>query len=269
MATYAIGDIQGCFVTFQRLLERLRFQAGSDRLVLLGDVVNRGPRSLETIRYVYQHRNAISMVLGNHDTHFVARRHGAVPQGRNDTLGALLADSDCARFAQWLREQPLMLEDHGYVFVHAGLYPTWTLETATALAREGEGLLVSPDGPEMLRKMRGQPLPWSAEESGLRRAQGIFYGFTRLRTLFGDGSPCITYSGPVDRRPAGTFPWYDHPMRVKHTKPILFGHWAALGFVKTREIICLDTGCVWGGKLTAMRLEDGEVFYQNCVDDLR
>ncbi|NUN13156.1 MAG: symmetrical bis(5'-nucleosyl)-tetraphosphatase [Myxococcales bacterium] len=266
MATYAIGDIQGCFITFRSLLDRLKFQAGSDRLILLGDVVNRGPRSLETIRYIYLHKHSINMVLGNHDTHFIARSYGSVPPGRNDTLGELLADPDCKRFADWLREQPLMLEEHGFVFVHAGLYPSWTLEMATALAREGESLLTSTNGPDILRQTRGQPLSWSDEQSESRRVQGIFYGFTRLRTLFVDGTPCTTYSGPLDRRPAGTFPWYDHPQSVRHGKTILFGHWAALGLLQTEHAICLDTGCVWRGKLTAIRLEDHELFQQDYID---
>lgn len=263
MATYAIGDLQGCADEFFALLETLCF-GGGDRLWLLGDLVNRGPRSLPTLRRVYELRRQVQVVLGNHDLHLLAVAFGGHTANRGDTFEEILAAPDADVLLHWLRSQPLMVHDRelGYAMAHAGILPSWNLSQALARAQEVEVVLAGPGHTEFLREMYGnEPARWRADLKGMARQRFITNAFTRMRLLRADGALDFRHKGSLASAPSGLRPWFeDWDGAALEGQKLLFGHWAALeGETGRDDILALDTGCVWGRTLTAMCLESGEL----------
>ncbi|GMV42880.1 MAG: hypothetical protein AMXMBFR64_45960 [Myxococcales bacterium] len=260
MATWAIGDVQGCHVTLQRLLRRIGWRPGGDRLWLTGDMVNRGAGSLDVLRWVVAHERAVTTVLGNHDIHLLARAADLVRPKSRDTLEELLAAPDLPDLLAWLRRQPLVHREGEWTMVHAGLLPDWTLERAQELAVEAEALLAQPDGAFLVELFKTRAdQPWDEAVQGVGRHAAVVGALTRLRTVALDGAPCVTYSGPPSGAPDGCIAWFDHPLRKSRGHRIIFGHWASLGLYRGADAVGVDTGCVWGGALTAWRLDDGRV----------
>lgn len=266
MATYAIGDIQGCFHSFQNLLKKIGFRPESDRLWLVGDIINRGAASLEMLRWVYEHQEALVMVLGNHDLHTLAVAEGYVPQHMSDTLQPLLNAADADRLLNWLRHQPLVHQAQGFLMVHAGLLPHWSAEDALRLAAEVESALRGAGYRDYLARMYGnQPLQWRESLQGMDRLRLITNVMTRMRTCTPAGEMNLKFSGTVSNIPAGYLPWFDVPDRKSADTTIIFGHWSALGLQQRPNLYALDTGCLWGGRLTAMRLEDLVIYQVPCA----
>jgi bis(5'-nucleosyl)-tetraphosphatase (symmetrical) len=269
MASYAIGDIQGCFSALTRLLDHINFDAAKDILWFTGDLVNRGPQSLETLRFVKQLGSQHRMVLGNHDLHLLALAHQAHSGWRDDTLSAVLTAPDRDELLTWLAAQPLIQYDVelDYCMVHAGLASSWDLATAMALSNEVGRVIQSDKASEFYHHMYGnQPDQWNESLQGWDRLRCITNFFTRSRFCYMDGSLELTHKGTLDSHPEELMPWFQVPDRVSEDLRIVFGHWAALGGVTdTARMFALDTGCVWGFSLTAMRLEDQERFSVSCV----
>lgn len=256
MATYAIGDIQGCFYAFQTLLERLRFDAKVDQLWLVGDIVNRGSGSLEVLRWCYQHQANLHLVLGNHDLHCLVVANGIRKAHRSDTLQIIFDAPDAKQLLDWLRCQPLMYANDDYAMVHAGLLPQWTIEDALSLADEVQTALQSDHYLSFLSNMYGNvPAAWSDDLTGDDRLRVITNAMTRMRICSPEGTLEFTFKGELPDIPAGYLPWFALKNRQSQTKPIICGHWSALGLYNQDNIYALDTGCLWGGYLTAMCLE--------------
>ncbi len=268
MATYAIGDIQGCLEPLQCLLRKIAFDPAKDKLWLAGDLINRGPNTLETLRYLYKLRHCLTIVLGNHDLHFIAVYYGLRKQGKSDTLDDLLAAPDRADLVYWLRQQKLVHHDPqlGYAMVHAGIPPQWDLDDAIARSREVETVLQSNFPENYLANMYGnKPAAWSDQLTGTDRLRVITNYFTRMRFCNAQGDLELQTKESADLAPIGYAPWFSFAHRKTRDEKIIFGHWAALeGKVSEPNIFALDTGCVWGGKLTALRLEDGARFSCRC-----
>lgn len=260
MPTYAIGDIQGCFEPLQRLLEKIQFDPAQDTLWFTGDIVNRGPASLATLRFIKQLKNKI-VVLGNHDLHLLAVAHGAHVGWPDDTLQDILTAPDRDELLAWLQQQPILHFDK-YLLVHAGLAPSWDLLTAQKLAREVETALQD-NAKEFFHHMYGnQPNQWHEDLTGWNRLRCITNYFTRARFCYADGSLELHKKGKTAEK---LFPWFQLPERASRDIPILFGHWAALGGeTHTANTFALDTGCVWKHCLTAMRLEDQQRIFVTC-----
>ncbi len=265
MATYAIGDLQGCDREFTALLEKLEF-SHDDHLWLVGDLVNRGPESLRLLRRVNAMQDQCTIVLGNHDLHFLAIYFGGHRAGRSDTFDELLAAPDAADLAHWLRCQKLMHLDRqaGYVMAHAGIPHIWGLPFAQELAHEVERVIAGGDDETSYQTyfqlMYGnEPDCWSNELTGMLRLRSITNYFTRIRLIDESGKLEFTHKGTLDDAPAGWQPWFAfYPVDAQRPQ-ILFGHWAALDGITGRDdIVALDTGCVWGRSLTAMCLETGK-----------
>ena len=257
MAVYAIGDLQGCHDEFTALLERLSFDPARDRLWLTGDLVNRGPASLAALRAVKALGSAASVVLGNHDLHLLAAALDAKRLRRSDTLDEVLAAPDRDELLGWLASLPLVHHDPalGWTMVHAGLPPDWDIATAVACAAEVSAAL-SADPAAFFAAMYGdRPDRWSADLDRLGRLRFTVNCLTRLRFLSADGRLLLKYKGPLDGAPAGAQPWFRVPGRRSAGARIVFGHWSALGFCESDGVVSLDTGCVWGGALTALRLD--------------
>jgi len=268
MTIYAIGDIQGCFVELEKLLLEIAFDQQKDTLWFTGDLVNRGPRSLEVLRFVKALGEKHIIVLGNHDLHLLAVAYGVQQQHRGDTLDAILHAEDKQELLDWLRHRPLLYYDKAtqFVLTHAGLAPSWRLSEARALAQEVETMLKG-DSPEFfLAKMYGnQPDHWDDQLTGIERWRCIINYLTRMRFCYADGRLDLSYKGEIAGKPNELIPWFDVPNRANANEKIIFGHWAALGG-KTHapHLYALDTGCVWGNCLTAMRLDDGKRFSVKC-----
>jgi bis(5'-nucleosyl)-tetraphosphatase (symmetrical) len=262
MAAYAVGDIQGCDQEFGQLLERIAFDPAKDRLWLTGDLVNRGPCSLEVLRRVRAMGDAVTMVLGNHDLHLLAAAQDPTALRPDDTLAAVLAAPDRDTLLDWLRRQPLLHTDAelGWTMVHAGLAPQWDLATATACARELEAALRDDAAARKLfAGMYGnRPDRWSDDLTGMERLRFITNCFTRLRFCHTDGRLDLKYKGALADAPAGLVPWFRIPERRSAGSRILFGHWSALGYHAGDGVMGIDTGCVWGGRLCAVRLDADE-----------
>lgn len=265
MAIYAIGDIQGCYNELQRLLEQIRFDRAQDKLWFVGDLVNRGPGSLEVLRLVKSMGESAVTVLGNHDLHLVAVDAGIGQLHKSDTLGEILAAPDRDELLHWLRHQRLLHVEGDYVLVHAGLLPQWTVEQAAGLAREVETALRGDDFVDFIRHMYGNaPQGWQDDLSGYKRLRVIVNAFTRLRLCTPQGEMEFKFKGEVERIPEGYLPWFEIPERKSRDATILFGHWSALGLMLRENAIALDTGCLWGGPMTAIRLEDRQLFQVEC-----
>jgi len=265
MATYVIGDIHGCWRTLRRLLGRIAIDPEQDHLWLTGDLVNRGPASLAVLRWA--HGTAAAMgerfvtVLGNHDVHLLALDAGVARPKDGDTLEAILDAPDRPELLGWLRQRPLLHRRGETVLVHAGLLPEWTVAAAERRARRLEQALQQQGASRLLRRKPRR------RRDALPRLRQALYAFTALRTLRRDGAPC-RFSGPPGEAPAGCLPWFEHPERRSVGQRVVFGHWAALGFHRSAGILGLDSGCVWGQRLTAIRLEDGAVFQEATADKL-
>lgn len=260
MPTYAIGDIQGCCDEFEELLERLQFDPGRDRLWLVGDLVNRGPRSLDVLRKVKAFGDAAVTVLGNHDLHLLAVALSPEDKlKRQDTLNEILAAPDRDELLHWLRHQPVLHHDErlGYTMIHAGLPPQWDFDTALACARELESALRDQNTCRALfAHMYGdQPDRWSEDLQGFDRLRFITNCLTRLRFCHSDGRLDLRYKGKLEDAPPGLVPWFRAPQRRSRRMRIVCGHWSALGYYEGDGIHGIDTGCVWGERLCAVRLD--------------
>jgi bis(5'-nucleosyl)-tetraphosphatase (symmetrical) len=261
VALYAIGDLQGCHAEFMALLKRLRFDAGRDRLWLTGDLVNRGPASLAVLREVKSLGRAVTVVLGNHDLHLLAMAFAPkTVRKRERDLEAVLDAPDASELLKWLASRPLMHCESGieWTLIHAGLPPQWTLAVALRCAREVEQALRK-DAAGFLESMYGnEPDRWTAELEGAERLRFTVNCLTRLRLVDRKGRLVLSHKGTVEDAPAGTVPWFRHPERATRDDAFVFGHWSALGYLAEPGLRCLDTGCVWGGALTALRLDREE-----------
>lgn len=268
MATYAIGDVQGCFSALERLIERLAFDPARDRLWFVGDLVNRGPDSLRVLRYVKNLTPAATIVLGNHDLFLIAAASGIVSPRLKDTIGEVLDAPDCQELIDWLRHQKLLYRSGPFTLLHAGLLPQWTVEEAASLASEVETALSGPNYHSLLRRLYpAGGLQWTDTLAGATRLAAIATVLTRLRTCSPTGVMEHDYSGPPADTPAGFLPWFEIPGRRSQNTTVVCGHWAALGLHLRDNVLALDSGCVWGNRLTAVKLEDRTIFQAACRDE--
>ncbi|EKD54135.1 MAG: hypothetical protein ACD_60C00120G0005 [uncultured bacterium] len=269
MTTYAIGDVQGCFTALEKLLQEIQFDPKKDTLWFTGDLVNRGPESLETLRFIKNLGKKQHTVLGNHDLHLLALSHHAHQGWHDDTLAPILKAPDRDELLDWLLHQPLIYHDEklDYVMVHAGLAPDWDLLTAKKLAKEVEDLLQSSKRNEFFQHMYGnEPNHWQETLKGWDRIRCIVNYFTRARFCEPDGSLELTTKETISPEKTSLIPWFNIPNRKTADIKIIFGHWAALGGIThTENVFALDTGCVWGYCLTAMCLEDGSRVSVPCA----
>jgi bis(5'-nucleosyl)-tetraphosphatase (symmetrical) len=256
LATYAIGDIQGCYHAFQALLARIEFNQDKDKLWLVGDLINRGSGTLEVLRWCYAHQDSLRIVLGNHDLHALVVAEGIVSAHRGDTLDTLLAAEDCHVLLAWLRNQSLIYQEADYLMVHAGLLPQWTVEQSLSYAAEVESALRGKDYLNFLTHMYGNlPNRWDSDLSGVDRLRVITNAATRLRVCTVEGEMEFKFKGELQDIPHGYLPWFDVPNRASSDMQVIFGHWSALGLQQRKNVFALDTGCLWGGQLTAMNLD--------------
>ena len=247
------------------MLAKARFDSARDRLWFVGDLVNRGPDSLKCLRFVRSLGERALTVLGNHDLHLVCVAAGAEKPRKRDTLDEVLAAPDRDELVAWLRERPLMHVEDGHVLVHAGLLPQWSVAHARELAAEVEARLRAPDYRELLEEMYGdEPTRWDERLTGMDRLRVIINAMTRLRVLDPGGAMALGYKGEPDEAREGLTPWFDAPRRASRDHTVVCGHWSALGLEIRPDLLSLDSGCVWGRSLTAVRLEDREVFSVAC-----
>ena len=267
MAIYAIGDVQGCYSSLQQLTRTIRFNPDQDRLWFVGDLVNRGPDSLQVLRYIKNLGPAAITVLGNHDLFLLAVAVGAASLRRSDTVAPVLKAPDRDELLGWLRQQPLLHREGNWLMVHAGLLPQWTVTEAQELAREAETALRGKHFTETLRALHpNDHLQWSPELTGPVRFAVIMKVCTRLRTCSISGVMESSFSGPPELAPEGFHPWFDIPKRRNADATLVIGHWAAMGLHIAPNLLALDSGCVYGRRLTAVRLEDRKVFQVACED---
>ncbi|MGV6807265.1 MAG: symmetrical bis(5'-nucleosyl)-tetraphosphatase [bacterium] len=264
MATYVVGDIQGCLKPLRCLLKKVRFSRKRDRLISVGDVVNRGPQSLETLRYLKGLGSAFSMVLGNHDLHLLAIHRGAAKPSRKDTFNTILAAEDRDELCDWLQRQPIIIQEDGNLLVHAGIPPIWSTDQALSLAEEVENALRGGDAFQYFQAMYGnKPDRWAEDLAPPTRWRVITNYLTRMRFCSADGTLDLSFKGAPKSAPAGYSPWFEHPS--DRQERIVFGHWAALsGDLDSEHFCALDTGCVWGGALRLLHLESGDLFECEC-----
>lgn len=270
MADYAIGDIQGCYDPLMRLLELMPFNDKVDRLWFVGDLVNRGPQSLAVLRFIKQLPVPAHITLGNHDLHLLSRLFtNNVWENADDTLHEIVQAPDAEELGHWLRKQSILIYDEALncVATHAGIAPMWDLPTARGLAHELQEVLHGPQYQDFLFHMYGnQPDYWQPHLQGYERLRVICNYFTRMRLCDGKGRLNFSYKGMLRNAPPGLHPWYDVPGRCEIPADIVFGHWAALqGRCAHPRIHAIDTGCLWGGGLTALRLQDKKRFYTACT----
>jgi bis(5'-nucleosyl)-tetraphosphatase (symmetrical) len=269
MAVYAIGDVQGCFDELQALLELIGFNPAEDRLWFAGDLVNRGPKSLQTLRFIRCLGNGAVSVLGNHDLHLIAMSLGHKLSDDDHTLDAILAAPDREELIQWLRQQPLLHHDEalGFTMIHAGLPPQWDLTLAQHCAHEVEAVLRSDELPDFIEHMYGnKPRRWTDSLSGWGRLRFIVNCFTRLRFCDADGRLKLKYKGPPGSQPPEYLPWFELPGRMSRDMNIVFGHWSTLGPSNVPGIYPLDTACLWGGELTALRIDSTPQWFRLPCD---
>ena len=270
MSTYVIGDIQGCFDCFERLLASVNFKPGPDQLWSVGDLINRGSDNLATLRWFYQHRDHVQVVLGNHDLHLLAVAAGVVEAGRSDNFQDVLAVPDRDTLLAWLQQQPLFHRDGNDVLVHAGIAPQWSVEHAESLAKEVETALQGPQSVHYLRAMYGnEPWRWSEHLSGWARLRVITNYFTRMRYCTPSGGLDLKSKGPQPNdellNGEAVLPWFAHANQLGSNTRVFFGHWASLnGQTHSTQFIGLDTGCVWGNELTLFCRETGKYHAVSC-----
>ncbi len=262
MAKYIIGDIQGCYDELQRLLERINFDPAQDMIWIAGDIINRGPKSLESLRLIKELGESANSVLGNHDLHVIASALSPKKdKSLKEDIQRLFDAPDCDELLHWLRTRPLLHHDpeNKFVLTHAGIYPLWSLEKAITLAKEVETILQADDCHEFLLDMYGnQPSIWSDSLKGNDRYRFIINAFTRMRYCDQEAHLLFDYKGHPNDMPKGQTPWFELPQNISNDTQVIFGHWSALGFQDHTNIIGLDTGCLWGGGLTAIRIDHPE-----------
>ena len=259
MAVYAVGDIHGCFDAFQRLLSKLRFNPRADTLWQVGDAVNRGADSLAVLRWLRRHSDSVVMTLGNHDLHLLALWAGVGDRAEHPTLADIFAAPDCDELCGWLRRRRLAHYENGFLMVHAGALPMWRVADVMRLAGEAEAAVAGDDWRRRAGEMYGdEPAAWDESLRGAARLRVIINALTRLRICTAAGEMRMDFSGAA--APAGYAPWFDAPRRRTAGAPIVCGHWSALGVVARDDLLALDSGCLWGGGLTAARLSDRKIF---------
>ncbi|PPD34279.1 MAG: diadenosine tetraphosphatase [Methylomonas sp.] len=257
MAIYAIGDIQGCYNEFRRLLDVIQFDPAEDQLWLTGDLVNRGPHSLETLRFIKGLGDAAISVLGNHDLHLIATVASFSKTGKKDTLGPILRASDCDELITWLRQQRLFFFNEQFCMLHAGLPPQWNFEQTKLVAREVEQVIGGDDYHKFFRSMYGnKPTVWQDDFPKTEKLRFAVNCFTRLRYCTPEGELDFQYKGAPGSQAANLMPWYAVPGRKSLDMRIIFGHWSTLGFYQGYNVYSIDTGCLWGGQLTALKLDE-------------
>jgi bis(5'-nucleosyl)-tetraphosphatase (symmetrical) len=269
---HLVGDVQGCCDAFDRLLAEIGFSPSRDRLVVLGDLVNRGPASLATLRRLRNFGEAATCLLGNHDLHLLAVAHGVRPLHASDTFADVLQAPDREAWLDWLRHRRMAVHDHGWLMVHAGVAPQWDLASTLSLAGELEHRLRGTELEPFLRVMYGNtPARWSPDLAGNERLRFAVNVLTRIRFVAADGTLDLHTKEGAAGAPPGHTPWFDAPQRLTAGVPIAFGHWSTLGLVQRPDLLALDTGCVWGGQLTAVRIDGGrrEVVQVNCAQAQR
>lgn len=255
MALYLIGDVQGCDSALGRLLDKVSFSPSRDAAYLLGDLVNRGPESAQVLRRLMGHGDSARCLLGNHDLSLLAVAHGDRAPHHNETMDAVLHAPDRDAMLEWLRSQKMAMREHGLLMVHAGVLPQWSADQVMALAAEVEAMLRGPGLFDFLPLMWGnEPAMWREDLRGADRLRIVINALTRIRFCTPDGVMDLKASGGLEAAPAGMLPWFDVPGRRTANDAIAFGHWSTLGYLNRGDIISLDTGCVWGGCLSALRL---------------
>ena len=265
---YLVGDLQGCSDAFDRLLAEIGFTPSRDHLVVLGDLVNRGPDSLAVLQRLRGLGDAATCLLGNHDLHLLAVAHGVRRAHRSDTLDDILQADDRDAWLDWVRTRRLAVLDAGWLCVHAGVVPAWTTAQVLALAAEVEAMLAGPDLPHFLQVMYGnEPRRWSDALPGHDRWRFVINTFTRIRFCSADGELEFATKDGADAAPPGFHPWFDAPGRATAGQPMAVGHWSTLGLVQRPDLLAIDTGCVWGGALTAVRVDGGrrELLQVRCA----
>lgn len=268
MALYAIGDLQGCFRAVVRLLEIIRFDPARDHVWFTGDLVNRGPDSLRCLRLVKDLGAAAVSVLGNHDLHLLAVAHGAQAARPRDTLDEVLAAPDRDALLDWLRHRPLIHKDGEYLLVHAGLPPSWDAQMAVDLAREVETVLRGERAAALFAHMYGdRPDRWDPQLASWERLRFIINACTRMRYVDAEGRLDLRANGPPGTQPRGLYPWFALPGRKSADTTVVTGHWSALGVMHGPRLVALDSGCLWGRALTAVRLDDGGIYRVACAAD--
>ncbi len=270
MSIYAIGDVQGCFPALQELLTKINFKSERDQLWFTGDLVNRGSQSLEVLRFVKDLGNSAICVLGNHDLHLLALAVGVTKSKALDTLDDVLRAPDRNELLAWLRARPLIHHDKklGYTLIHAGLLPQWNLTDALRLANEVHVALQQPDHGDFFVHLYGdQPDCWSEDLRGHERLRVIVNAFTRLRYCDAQGKMDLSQKGPPGSQPPNLLPWFQAPNRRHQNLHIIFGHWSALGLWQDNNVIGLDSGCLWGRMLSAVKLDSLSLQFSsvNCA----
>lgn len=270
MASYAIGDVQGCYDSLQCLLEKIQFDAAEDTLWFAGDLVNRGPHSLKTIQFIKALGKAAHTVLGNHDLHMIAVAHGCAPRKNKDTFFDLLDSPDAGELIHWLQQQPLLqkisLPKQTYAISHAGIPPLWSLDEALGYSAEVEAMLKSAKAKDFLKVMYGnEPDCWNENLQGFDRLRVITNYFTRMRFCTAQGQLELDTKESSDNAPKGFLPWFKIPNHKIKSEHLIFGHWAAIqGQTGSNKVHAIDTACVWGYQLSALRLEDQQRFACDC-----
>lgn len=265
MSIYAIGDLQGCFAPLERIVDRIGFDPARDRLWFTGDLVNRGPDSLRCLRFVKSLGDAAVTVLGNHDLHLVCVAEGVEKRKKRDTLDDILAAPDRDELVAWLRTRPLMHAENGFALVHAGLLAQWSVARACELAAEVEARLRGRDYRSLLEKMYGdKPDRWSDDLEGNDRLRVVINAMTRLRVCDREGAMVLAFKGEPDEASDAWTPWFDAAARASADHTVVFGHWSALGLMLRDNLVGLDSGCVWGRSLSAVRLHDRQLVQVQC-----
>jgi len=269
MATWVIGDIHGCWRTLKGLLEKIEWNSTRDELWLVGDLVNRGPDSLEVLRWAVAHHDQVTAVLGNHDLHLLARACGMAAAKKSDTLDEILEAADRDELLEWLRQLPLMHQFGRFILVHAGLAPEWNIELAHGFVDAIEMDCAGDESHALLAAIEEKSRqPWHVDVAREDRLAAAAVTMTRIRMVDADGRADLDYTGAPGSAPDGYRPWFATSAVLRQGYCVIFGHWAMLGFHRTSATICLDTGCVYGGCLTALRLDDGHVVQQPLIDEV-
>lgn len=270
MTTYAIGDLQGCNGQLSHLLDAIDTHTPDAKLIFVGDIVNRGPASLATLRRIKALGSRARIVLGNHDLNLLAVSCGLRKPSASDTLDDILQADDREELLTWLRHQPLAFAEDDRLFVHAGVLPQWSVSQTVALSREVENALQRDDWVDFLRNMYGNaPAGWHDELQGIDRLRVIVNALTRIRFCNRDGTMDFKTAEGIEQIPAGLQPWFDMPNRGTANTTVVFGHWSTLGLLVRPNLLGLDTGCVWGGKLTAINLQDRSLIQVDCPQHQR
>ena len=256
MSIYAIGDIQGCFDDLLRLLDKIKFDQQSDQLWFVGDLVNRGPKSLETLRFVKSLGQSAITVLGNHDLHLLATAHKQRIPRKKDSLDPILDAPDCEELLYWLRHRPLFHYNDAFCLLHAGLPPQWGFTKTKTMALKAEKVLQGPKHIDFFKAMYGdKPNCWNSDLKGINKIRFIINCFTRMRYCDVNGQLDFKNNGAIGSQPEHLMPWFKVPRRKSANMKIIFGHWSTLGYYHGHNCYAIDTGCLWGGQLTAIKLE--------------